>query len=102
MSKVISLLVLAFVVYYWSYSQKLKQLAVQAARKRCLDVGVQFLDQTVVQTRISFAKDANKRWRTQRKYLFDFTSTGEQRYQGQVIIQGAFVVDVELQAYSIN
>ena len=102
MSKVITIIALALIAYYWGYTQKLKQLAVRASRKRCNEAGVQFLDHTVVQNKFTIAKDDQNRWQLQREYLFDFTSTGEQRYQGQVIIQGRKVSSIELQAYNIN
>lgn len=102
MSKVIGILVIVLIAYYWSYTQKLKSQALRAGQRRCREAGVQLLDHTVVQNKLGFKKDLNGRWRLQREYLFDFTSTGEQRYQGKVILQGLFVVDTELEPFSIN
>lgn len=102
MAKVIGILSLVLVVLYWSHTQRLKQLAVTAARKRCREAELQFLDYTVVLNKLSFRRDKCGRWCLQREYQFDFTSTGEQRYQGKVIVQGHYVVAVELEAYLIN
>ncbi|WP_444995748.1 DUF3301 domain-containing protein [Aliikangiella sp. IMCC44359] len=102
MSKVISLIAIILVAYYWSHTQKLKQLATRAGRKRCEEAGVQFLDHTVVQSKLALSRDNKKRLRLQREYLFDFTSTGEHRYQGKILIQAGHVVASELEAFSIN
>lgn len=102
MSKVITLLILCFIAWYWSYSQKLKQLALRAGVKRCKEAGVQFLDHSVVLHRIGFRKNQAKRWKLIREYRFEFTSTGESRYIGRVILQGRYIVSSELEPYSLN
>lgn len=102
MGKVIALLLLGLAVYYWSLTQKYKSLAVRAGRNRCKEAGVQFLDHTVVHHKKSLIKDSKGNWRIARKYLFEFTSTGEQRYQGSVILIGNFVAETELEPYSLN
>ncbi len=50
MSKVITILLLILAGLYWAQTQKLKAMAIQMARKRCKESGVQFLDHTVVHT----------------------------------------------------
>ncbi|MCW8879724.1 MAG: DUF3301 domain-containing protein [Kangiellaceae bacterium] len=102
MSKVITLLLLGLAVYYWSLTQKYKSIAVRAGRSRCNEAGVQFLDHTVVHHNKKLIKDSKGNWRIARKYLFEFTSTGEQRYQGSVILIGSYVAETELEPYSIN
>ena len=102
MSKVITLIVLGFIAYYWAMTQKLKNAALRAAKMRCRDAGVQLLDHTVVQYKVRLSKDTLGRRKLEREYRFDFTSTGEHRYHGKVIIQGKHVVATELEAYSIN
>lgn len=102
MSKVIGIIALGLLAYYWSLTQKLKSLAVFAATRRCQEAGVQFLDHTVVFNRHVWFKNSEGKRRLQREYLFDFSSTGEQRYQGKVILQSHHIVAVELGAYSIN
>ncbi len=102
MSKVITLLILGFIGWYWSYSQKIKQLALRASVKRCKEAEVQFLDHSVVLHRIGFRKNKANRWKMIREYRFEFTSTGENRYIGRVILQGHYVVSSELEPYSLN
>jgi len=102
MSKVVTLLVLGLVAWYWSYSQKLKQLALRASKKRCDEADVQFLDHSVVLHRIGFRKNPAKQWRMIREYRFEFTSTGENRYVGRIVLQGPYVVSSDLEPYSLN
>jgi len=49
-----------------------------------------------------WSKNAAGRRRLLREYLFDFTSTGEQRYVGRVYLQAHHVTEVELGTFSIN
>ena len=102
MGKVITLLVLGFIGWYWSHSQKLKQIALRASVKRCNDAGVQLLDHSVVLQRIAFRKNPSNRWKMVREYRFEFTSTGESRYIGRIILQGKYIVSSELEPYSLN
>jgi hypothetical protein len=102
MSKVIAIITLGLIAYYWSYTQKLKAYAVRGAKKRCNEAGIQFLDHTVVYSKIYWHKNDLGQRRLQREYLFDFTSTGEERYVGKIYLQAHHVVGVELGAYSIN
>jgi len=102
MSKVVSLLILGFIAWYWSYSQKLKQLALSASIKRCNEAGVQFLDHSVVMHRIGFRKNSSNKWKMIREYRFEFTSTGEHRYIGRIILQGHYLVSTELEPYNLN
>jgi len=102
MSKVITLLLLAFVGWYWSYSQKIKQLALRASINRCKEAGVQFLDHSVVLHKIGFKKNPANQWKLIREYRFEFTSTGETRFVGRIILQGPLVVSSELEPYNLN
>ena len=102
MSKVITILLLILAGLYWAQTQKLKAMAIDRARKRCKESGVQFLDHTVVHSGKKLVKDQSGRWRLQRVYLFEFTSSGENRYQGKVIFLGSHPASTELEAFPIN
>ncbi len=102
MSKVVSLLILGLIAWYWSYSQKLKQIALRSSIMRCREAGVQFLDHSVVMHRISWKKNSSNQWKMIREYRFEFTSTGEHRYVGRVILQGHHLVSSELEPYNLN
>lgn len=102
MSKVVTLLALGLIAYYWSLTQKLKSMAIRAAQLRCREAGVQFLDHSVVQASIKLTKDQQYRLGVRRRYQFEFTSTGEHRYTGTVVVHSGHVIDVELEPFQIN
>ena len=102
MSKVIAILAIGLIAYYWSYTQKLKAVAVVGAKKKCNELELQFLDHTVVFNKLSWFRNPLGQRRLRREYLFDFTSTGEERYQGKIYLQAHHIIGVELGAYSIN
>lgn len=102
MVKVITLLALILGAVYWAQTQKLKSIAIRTAKNRCREAGVQLLDHTVVHNRRMLKKSESGAWRINREYCFEFTSTGEQRYTGRVVLQGQHVIDTELEPFSIN
>ncbi len=102
MSKVVGLFAIALFVWYWSYSQKVKQLALRAGVNRCREAGVQFLDHSVVLHKIGFKKTSSGQWKMTREYRFEFTSTGETRYVGRVLMQGQHLLSTDLEPYSLN
>jgi hypothetical protein len=102
MSKVIAIIALGLIAYYWSYTQKLKACAIRGAKKRCQEAGIQFLDHTVVYNKMCWQNNTKGKKRLHREYFFDFTSTGEDRYVGKIYLQAHHVVGVELGVYSIN
>ena len=102
MIKVVAIIALGLIAYYWSYTQKLKSYAVRGAKRRCQESGVQFLDHTVVYNKMRWFKNSAGQRRLQREYMFDFTSTGEQRYVGKIYLQAHQVIAVELGTFSIN
>jgi hypothetical protein len=102
LSKMFILLVLSLIAWYWSYSQKLKRLALDASIRCCQQANVQFLDDSVVMHQIKLSKNARNQRFFLREYRFEFTSTGEQRYSGRVFFQDEHLTHSELEPYSIN
>jgi hypothetical protein len=102
MGKVIAIIGLGFVAYYWAYTQKLKSMAILHAKKHCQHLGIQLLDHTAIFNRFVWQANSAGKKRLLREYLFDFTSTGEERYQGKILLQAHRMAGIELEAYSIN
>lgn len=63
-------------------------MALFFARRECSKEGVQLLDQTVQQIRLSASRDHNDRWRLWREYRFDYSIDGVNRYQGRLVLLG--------------
>ncbi len=88
--------------YYWLQSRELKDYAFKAAVKHCKALDLDVLDQAVALKGLSLQRNARGAMAIQRRYGFDFTSTGEDRYQGEVIMLGRFIDTVKLAPHRLN
>ena len=86
---------------FWWQSDKMRSLALSMVRRHCHDTNLQLLDQSVMINGIWPQRDETGALRLRRKYKFEFTSTGEQRYQGVIVLLGITRVHLELEAYVI-
>ena len=86
--------------YFW-HAHAVKEIALQIARKRCQELDVQLLDETVALHGLWLRRDAGRvRW--WRSYLFEFTATGDDRYHGSVEMLGRRVIALELAPHRLN
>ncbi len=88
LGEVVLILVLAAYCVYVFQALRVRELALQAARRNCDREGVQLLDQTVSMQRMSLSRDANGNWRVWRQFRFEYTVDGEERERGHVIMLG--------------
>ena len=96
MTELLVLLLLAAVVWFVSDSLKARETAHAAARRACSEAGVQFLDDTVSQSGMRLARDAQGRAVLERNFRFEFSPTGDDREQGRVRLLGNKVQEVNL------
>lgn len=96
MVELLALLLLALAIWFVSDSLKAREAAHAAARKACEEAGVQFLDDTVSQSSLRLARDAEGRAVLERHFRFEFTPTGDDRQQGRVRLLGTQVQEVNL------
>ena len=73
---------------YWYTSLQCKTFAVAHARRECDKHGVQLLDQTVQQIKLSMSRDRDSRWHMWREYRFEYSLDGIDRYEGRLIMLG--------------
>ncbi|HEB26729.1 MAG TPA: DUF3301 domain-containing protein [Porticoccus sp.] len=92
---------LAFVMLWWN-AQGVKQMALQATRSYCKKMEVQLLDDVVFLRGFWFKRNSQGQLCIWRSYNFEFTSTGNERYSGQIVLLGRFVDDIRLEPYRIN
>lgn len=97
---VISLLLLAY--WYWFNAQSMKTLALQAVKARCNALELLMLDEYVALTRIGLKRNAAGKWQVYRCYMFEFASTGDERYNGVCTVLGDRVLSIEMQPYRIE
>ena len=96
------IMVVAAGLVYWWKAQELKELASRATRQHCQRYDVQFLDESMVLSKISFARNEQGLPALRRMYLFEFTSTGTDRTGGTTCLLGKRVESVQLDPYRIN
>lgn len=81
---------------YWWQAQGVRETALRATRLHCRREGLQLLDDTVALRGFWFKRDGKGRWHIWRGYQFEFTATGEERYQGRTITLGKEVERIVL------
>ena len=100
MQELLVILVICVVLLYWQSAMRSKERAIAAARKECKLCGVQLLDQTVHQTRVSLSRDADGNMRVWRNYTFDYTETGEDRFKGSVTLLGQRILRIAMETFN--
>ena len=88
LGEVVLILLLAAYGVYSFQALRVRELALQAARRSCDREGVQLLDQTVSVQRMSLSRDATGNWRVWRQFRFEYSVDGEERERGHVIMLG--------------
>ena len=87
--------VIAFVSFWWQ-SDKIKSMAMNMVLQYCRQQNLQLLDQTMVLRGVWPQRDAGGSLQLRRRYSFEFTSTGEERYAGLVELIGRKLQRLEL------
>ncbi len=96
----IALLLAAYL--YWFNGQQVKELALQAVRMHCLKLEVQMLDEYVALNGIRLKRDQAGKMRLQRTFSFEFSSTGNERYNGVCIMLGGRVESMQMEPYRFD
>lgn len=76
------------VAWYVFSGMRVRELAIQAARRSTEMSELQLLDQSVSSGRVSLSRDSDGRWRVWRQYRFEFSRDGINREKGQIIMLG--------------
>jgi hypothetical protein len=101
LSNLLWLLVAGIALVYWWNSGSFKGRARDLAISHCRQLDLQLLDQSMVIHGIWPVKSINHGFCFRRNYQFEFTSTGEQRYQGLLVLEGLTLKSIDLEAYKI-
>ena len=101
MSKLFGLLVLGGLIWYWLDAMRTKEIAVAGGRIACDEVGVIFLDDTVAMCGMRLGRDDTGQLVFVRRYRFEFTSDGSQRYRGLLTLTGKKVEKLQMEPYRV-
>ncbi len=92
---------LAFLAVFWWNSMGIKQQAYAIAKRHCLELDLQLLDQSVMLKRVGFKRNRAGGLSLLRVFEFEFASTGDERYHGEVQLLGRALVDVSVDLHRI-
>lgn len=93
---------LAMIALLWWQNLKMREIALSAVKRYCHKETLQLLDQSVALKGFSFRRDSHSgRLALRRVYRFEFTSTGDERYQGDVVMLGQRIAGIRTDAHRI-
>jgi len=99
-------LFLVFVLFagalYWWNASRDKELARLYGRHACEREDVQFLDDTVVLSRVRPQRNEKGQLVLRREYRFEFASDGGRRYEGYLVLLGHQLLQLTLEPYRIQ
>lgn len=101
LGNLIWLVVIGVVALYWMQSGQYKGRARHFATDYCRHLGLQLLDQSMVITGIWPVRGPSGSLVFRRTYQFEFSSTGDRRYQGKLILEGMRFKSIELEPYKL-
>ena len=91
------LLAIGAVLLVWQTAMRAREAALRAAHDACRKMSVQLLDDTVACARLRLVRTANGRgWCLQRTFVFEFSSTGNNRGAGSLLLEGGEVTLIDL------
>lgn len=93
------LFAIGFAAWYWWRAKAIKDFVLAAAKKYCERMDVMLLDEAVYLRGLWFKRDRQGKLRVWRRFMFDFTTTGEERYLGRIIMLGQHVEHIELEVH---
>jgi hypothetical protein len=94
-------LTLCLLSFYWWYSGDFKALALGFATRHCEQFDLQLLDQSMVIKGLWLERNAGGALSVRRRYQFEFSSTGEQRYLGLLTMAGSMLKSIDTETYQL-
>lgn len=96
------IILLLLIGYYWSDSTNAREIAFHFVKNHCQQLDVQLLDEYVALNGFWLKRDQHGKIKIWRSYQFEFTSTGNERYNGKVIMLSRIITSIQLEPYKIN
>jgi hypothetical protein len=90
---------LAAVAWLFYDGMRVREAALVAGRDYCGNLGLQMLDETVSRQRTGLARAAGGQLALRRHFSFEFTSDGERRYRGDIVMLGLRVESVQVELH---
>ena len=95
MNYLLFLFFIGLVVWLWYDALRYREYAISRCRKICNELNVQLLDQTVSMSSISLRKDTDNHYKIVRRYNFEISIDGANRFNGFIILSGYTIIHTE-------
>ncbi|HEV7166307.1 MAG TPA: DUF3301 domain-containing protein [Gammaproteobacteria bacterium] len=82
-------------IWFWNDSLLARERMLETCARLCRDLRLQFLDETVTLASIRPGRSEAGWLEFTRLYLFEFSGTGQDRWQGRATLAGRRVVSVQ-------
>lgn len=99
-STLIALFLLALVIgsgWFWSDSLKARERMLETCARLCRDLRLQFLDETVTLASLRLGRSDAGWPQFTRRYQFEFSGTGQDRWLGRATLAGQRVISVQFE-----
>jgi hypothetical protein len=97
------LIILAGIVLsIWWNGLGAREIARNRGKRMCDEAGLLFLDDTVCLQRLRLVMYRKQKLGLYRRFVFEFATDGEQRYQGHVDMFNHYVIDTDMQPYRVS
>ena len=88
MNTFLFLIILGLLVWFWQDSLRHREYAIQQCKNACKEMELQLLDQTIALRSISLKRDSKNTLKFMRRYTFEFSINGIDRYKGYIVLHG--------------
>ncbi|HEY5717571.1 MAG TPA: DUF3301 domain-containing protein [Motiliproteus sp.] len=90
---------IGLLVLLWWRGRGIKDAAFRATRRHCEQLQLQLLDDSLVLCAWRFRCGRSGVPQLQRRYRFEFSATGDERYSGYTVLQGRRILRIEIPPY---
>lgn len=88
MGDILVLMTIGALGLFWMDGMQAREIAIAAAKNACRRDGMQFLDETVSIASLKLARNDHGALKIRRLFQFEFSDTGDNRLEGNVVIVG--------------
>jgi hypothetical protein len=93
---ILLLLALLATIWFWNDSLRARDQVIFTCSRLCNEVGVQFLDETVSLSRLRIQRGTHGNLEFARRYVFEYSGSGTDRWQGYALLSGSNMDSVQL------
>jgi len=100
MSEILVIALIVAAVVIWFRMLAVKERALIAAKRHCAEMGVQFLDDSVVMSGLTLLRNHRSgSLAIAQRFRFEFTVTGDRRYRGETVYVGHQQISMHLEPH---